>query len=126
MGDEPTPPAVRPWFRERVLKTAADAVSAERLDDLRAFCEGDEDVAAGYVCSVEQSKDDSTWNVLRFAVKLLFPVDAPGDSRDVSQKFAKQFHERHQELMGEVGLRVLADRAVPAWDKNALRLFARR
>jgi hypothetical protein len=96
------------------------------LDDLRAFCEGDEDVEAGYVCSVEQSKDDSTWNALRFEVKLRFPVDAPGDSRDVSPKLAKQFHERHPELMGEVGLRVLADRAVPAWDKNALRLFARR
>lgn len=94
------------------------------MDALRSFCEEADSVEAGYVCLVERRREGAQpETALNFCMKLTTPVDAPGDSREQSRALARRLHELHPELMRELGSRVMADRAVRAWEKYALRVF---
>ena len=111
-------------FRERLLRTAPDVVPVEYVDSLRAFCREAETVEAGYVCAVERWREGAEpETALRFCMKLTTPVDSPGDSREQSRELAIRLHELHPELMHDLHCGVLADRAVPAWERYALRVF---
>ena len=126
MGDEPRALPLPPGFRERLLQTTPDVVSSDEVDAMRAFCAGEGAVEAAYVRSVERTRDDKTWSAVRFAVTLTDPVDGPDDSRSLSLELATRLTDRHPVLIRELGICVLADRAVPAWEKNAVLVFTRR
>jgi hypothetical protein len=123
-GDGTAPPG--PFgFQEHLLTTSSDVVPDECVERLRAFCDAEEAVETAYICAVERQRDEAAWKALSFAVKLTSPVDGPDDSRAASLGLATRLKGLHPELMRELGFGVLADRAVPAWETFALRIFAR-
>jgi hypothetical protein len=119
------PPTPSP-FRERLLPTPANALDAVSLAALRMFCEQSHEVEVAYICASKRERDgEEPVQGLRFSVRLTTPVDQPCDSRDASHALAKRLAQSQPELMQQLGCGVLADRAVPAWDKNGLRVFSR-
>jgi hypothetical protein len=60
---------------------------------------------------------------LRFSVKLSWPVSSQDEMQQASIRFLRSLGVSHPQLIRELGLTVLTDRAVPAWEKNGLRIF---
>jgi hypothetical protein len=113
-------------FRERLLPKPANALDADALIALQTFCRESPEVAAAYVGVTEREYEGKQpEQVLRLKVRLTWPVDLPGDSRDASLALAHRLAHSQPELMRQLGWGVLADRAVPTWDKNALHVFSR-
>jgi hypothetical protein len=109
------------------LPTAAHALPEDAVEALRAFCDGSPGVATGYVCAIERKRaGEQPSRGLSFCVKLTTLVGAPGDSGEANRLLAQRLARSHPELMQQVGCGVLADRAVPAWEQHALRVFARK
>jgi hypothetical protein len=79
------------------------------------------------VCAIERRREgEQPTRGLSFCVKLTTPVGAPSDSSEATRLLAQRLARSHPELMKQVGCGVLADRAVPAWEQYALRVFARQ
>jgi hypothetical protein len=126
MNGSPLPPQLQPGFRQRLLPTPAGSVPAEYAETLRAFCATVPEIEAAYVCAVENVYDGAEpVQALRFCAQITSPVDTAADSQAVLAAIAPRLAEAHPELMRELGCGVLADRAVPAWQEHALRVYAR-
>ena len=59
----------------------------------------------------------------RFIVKLAQPIAGPDDARSETRAVCDRFIREHSDLARELGVGVLADRAVLAWDKNAQKVY---
>jgi hypothetical protein len=104
--------------RERLLETPLERVPAGTADALAAFCADRPEVRRAFLCEVERTVEgEEPTRGLSFAVDLTWPVAEPEDSRGVSPLLASALVERDPELVREVGVAVLADRAVPAWQR---------
>ena len=126
MNGSSLPPQLRPGFRQRLLPTPAGSVPAEYAETLRVFCATVPEIEAAYVCAVENVYDGAEpAQALSFCVQLTQPVDTAADSRATLSAIAPMLAELHPALMRELGCGVLADRAVPAWQEHALRVYAR-
>jgi hypothetical protein len=129
MDNMPSPAPLPAPYRERLLahlQTEPESVSHETVETLRSFCAESPEVEAGYICAVEverEGKDPERKR--RFCVKLSVPIVKAGDGGDAPRLLAQQLAESHPELMKELGCGVLADGAVPAWEKHAFRIFSR-
>lgn len=60
---------------------------------------------------------------LRFAVKLTWPVSSRDEMREAPIRFFRSLRASHPQLIRQLGLAVLTNRAVPAWEKDGLRIF---
>jgi hypothetical protein len=113
-------------FQQHLLDTSAEDVPPSVRTALRDFCEATPEAQAGYVCRVERVRDGADpERELHFAVKLARHVDRPDDARADSLAVLTRLRERDVELAKDVGLTVLADRAVPAWEAKGQRIFIR-
>ncbi len=98
------------------------------LPDVRrklcAFCADADEVEAGYVCRVEWLYPGSEPEErLSFAMKLVVPVTDRGDARAEQEAVVSRFIGEHPDLAATLGVGVLADRAVRAWEMNAQRVY---
>jgi hypothetical protein len=119
-------PPLPPPFQERLLPTEASAIDAATAEAIGAFCEESPEVEAAYVCFTERTREGAEpERVLRLSVKLLSPVDTPEDTRTLSQQLVQPLSRGHPELMRRLGYGVLADRAVPAWERYGVKVFSR-
>ena len=76
------------------------------------------------MCRVERVWPDATTEQrLSFMVKLTKPVSRPGDGHPESDAVVTRFIDQRPDLAAALGVGVLADRAVPAWDKNAQKVY---
>lgn len=117
------PPEALEPHQQRLLPTTPEDVAKVRAE-LRAFCSGVPEVDAAYVCRVER-----VWpgreprQSLQFIVKLAQPIAGPDDARSQTRAVCDRFIREHPDLARELGVGVLADRAVHAWDKNAQKVY---
>ena len=115
-----------PPLREHLLPTDATAVDAATIAAIRAFCEESPEIDAAYVCSAERERAGAApERVVQLAVKLSSPVSEPEDARAQSRQLAHRLSHDYPELMRRLGYSVLADRAVPAWEHYAVKVFSR-
>lgn len=76
--------------------------------------------------SVEQVwPDGKATERLSFMLRLDMPVRERGDGRPELFAIANRFAVEHPDLAGTLGIGLLADRAVTAWEKNAIAIFRR-
>ena len=95
-------------------------------DALSGFCATSPEIDTAYVCRVERIWPDArTDQRLSFIVKLTQPIREPDDAQSEQRAVCDRFIRQHPELARELGVGVLADRAVPAWDKNAQKVYER-
>ncbi len=122
MGPIP-PEAFRPHQR-RLLPTAPEDVSPSVHETLSLFCADAPEVEAAYVCRVERVwPDREPEQALSFAIKLTTPIREPGDAQPEQRFLSDRFIRQNPDLARELGVGVLADRAVPAWEKNAQKIY---
>jgi hypothetical protein len=111
-------------FREQLLQTETNAVAPETVDVIQAFCRASPDVEAAYVCAAERiSEGEEPIRVLVLA--LAIPVDGRGDSDATTFELTRRFSREHPDVMRRLGLRVLTDRAVPAFEHYGVRVYRR-
>lgn len=123
MGTIP-PEALRP-HRRRLLATAPEDVSPSVRETLSVFCAAAPEVEAAYVCRVERVwPDRKPEQTLSFAMKLTTPIREPGDAQPEKDAIRHRLIRQHPDLARELGIGVLADRAVPAWQKNAQKIYS--
>jgi hypothetical protein len=123
MGESPLPP-LPGGHAERLLTTSVEDVPAEYVAALARFCADAVDVECGYVGAVSIERDDGeSMRRLRFCVKLVTPVSEPHDSREAATALLARLSQSQPGLVRELGFGVMADRAVAAWDANALRVY---
>jgi hypothetical protein len=125
MGESRLPPL--PGGRvERLLTTSPEDVPAEYVAALARFCAGAVDVERGYVCAVKiERADGESMQRLTFCVKLVAPVSEPHDSRETAEALFARLSQSQPDLARRLGFGVMADRAVAAWEANALRVYPR-
>jgi hypothetical protein len=120
------PEALEPHQR-RLLPTTPDDVPPDVRDELGAFCADAPEVEAAYVCRVEL-----TWpgrepeQRLQFSLKLAQPVRERDDAQPEQRALFHRFIRHYPDLARQFGVGVLADRAAPAWDKNAQKVYTRQ
>ena len=124
---ETNPTGDRPAaHQQRLLATTASDVEPHVHDALNRFCAASSGVEAGYVCRVEQVwPDGKATERLSFMLRLDMPVRERGDGRPELFAIANRFAVEHPDLAGSLGIGVLADRAVAAWERNGVRVFVR-
>jgi hypothetical protein len=112
--------------QQHLVKTNPDEIDPEVSAVLDEFCASGREVEAAYLGRVEMIFPDGEraerW---LFMVRLAIPVKKPGDGRDELMTLANRFVAEHPDLVGTLGIGALADRAVPAWEQNAVRVFLR-
>ncbi len=119
------PEALEPHQR-RLLPTTPDDVPPEVRDELGAFCADAPEVEAAYLCRVERIwPGRESEQRLEFSVKLARPVREREDARPETRALFHRFIREHPDLARQFGVGVLADRAVPAWQKNAQIVYTR-
>jgi hypothetical protein len=112
--------------QERLLATSSDDVPVAMRDALREFCDGTSEIEIAYLCRVERSRPGAApQTTLQFAIKLARRVDGPDDAYAESVAVLTRLSEQHPDLAKELGLSVLADRGVGAWEAKAERVFDR-
>jgi hypothetical protein len=112
--------------QQRLLKTDPDEIDPHVRAALGEFCAFAPEVEAAYLCRVELTFPGGTQaERLSFTVRLSTPVNKPGDGSAELITLANRFVAEHPDLAGTLGIGALADRAVPAWEKNAVRVFVR-
>jgi hypothetical protein len=117
-------PQGQPSFVKQLLPTSLEMLPPILVDSLRAFCAGADEVEAGYVCLVRVDRADAERvERLEVAVKLKRSVAGPEDLRGASVVLAGELAKTHPNLARDVGLIVLADRAVLAWTKLGQRVY---
>jgi hypothetical protein len=115
--------ALEPHQR-RLLPTGPEDVSATVRDELHAFCADAPAIEAAYVCRVER-----VWpgrepeRRLEFSVKLAQPIQEPDDAQPEKRAVCHRFIREHPDLARQLGVGVLADRAVRAWDTHAQKVY---
>ncbi|HET8741427.1 MAG TPA: hypothetical protein VFM41_02300 [Gaiella sp.] len=120
------PPEALEPHQQRLLPTSPEDVAPTVRDELGAFCEDESEVEAAYVCRVERVwPGREPQQSLSFIVKLAQPIAGPDDARSETRAVCDRFIREHADLARELGVGVLADRAVPAWDKYAQKVWAR-
>ncbi len=123
MDETPLPP-LPGGHVERLLTTSAEDVPAQYVAALARFCAGAVDVERGYVCAVTIERGDGeSMRRLKFCVKLVAPVSEPHDSRDTAATLFARLAQSQPDLTRRLGFGVMADRAVAAWEANALRVY---
>ena len=121
-----SPPSLPPPFRERLLPTNEDAADRDVADAISRFCASSPEIEAAYVCSTERQREgEDPVTALRLAFKLCKPVDRSADSRQSHHLLLERLMRSEAGLAERLGCGVLADRAVPAWEKHGVRIFAR-
>ena len=111
---------------QRLLTTTADDVPDAMRDTLRAFCEATPEVESAWVCRIEsRAPGREAEERLRFAVKLKGRYDVPDEGVAGARLLMSRLSEPQRELIAELGLAVLADRAVAAWDAKAEMIYRR-
>jgi len=123
------PPLPSP-FREHLLPTEPDAIDGTTVDALRAFCEESPEIEVAYVCAAERTREgEEPEPVLRLSVKLAAPVDGSeaGRAERFEQEFPlfERFARARPDLARRLGFSVLADRAVPAFERNGVTVYRR-
>ncbi len=119
-------PPLPPPFREQLLPTDPDAIDASTADTIRAFCETAPEIEAAYVCSAERTREgEKPERVLRLSVKLVTPVDRPGDSSPTHFELVERFSRAHPDVIRRTGFGVLSDRGVPAFERYGLTVYDR-
>ena len=119
------PEALEPHQR-RLLPTTPDDVPPDVRDELGAFCADDPDVEAAYVCRVELIwPGREPEQRLQFSVKLAQPVRERDDAQPEQRALLHRFIRQHPDLARQLGVGVLAERALPAWQKNAQNVYTR-
>jgi hypothetical protein len=112
--------------QERLLETAAGDVPLVVRNAAREFCEVRPDVVKAWVCAVEWIEPGrKSEQRLRFAVKPGSPIDQRDEGSAATRRLMAELTGPEADLVAEVGLGVLADRAVAAWEAKAERVFAR-
>ena len=121
------PPEALEPHQERLLPTELGEVPADVRDELSAFCADAPEIEAAYVCRVERirpgHKPDQR---LQFMIKLAQPIREPDDAQPEKRALSHRFIRQHPDLARQLGIGYLADRAVPAWDKNAQKIYVRQ
>jgi hypothetical protein len=83
-------------------------------------------VERGYICRVERRVGGLEPETgLHFAVKLTTPIDSPRYGGVESRAVVERFSRLHGDLVESLGLAVLADRAVSAWEARGVKVFDR-
>lgn len=116
--------AIEP-HRRHLLPTGPEDVSATVRDELHAYCADAPAIEAAYVCRVER-----VWpggrepeRCLQFSVKLAQPIREPDDAQSEKRAVCHRFIREHPDLARQLGVGVLADRAVPAWEEHAQKVY---
>jgi hypothetical protein len=79
-----------------------------------------------YVCSVERTREgEEPERALRLSVKLVTPVDGSDDGHTQQIQLFERFALAHPDLARRFGFGVLADRAVPAFERYGLTVYRR-
>lgn len=118
---ESPPPAS---FQRRLIETTLDDLPPQLRDELAAFGEQTPEIERVYVCWVESVTEGlEPVRGLDVAVKLRQSVDTPEDAYDAARTVLTRFSRASPRLAEQMSIRVLADRAVPAWDAKALLIF---
>lgn len=121
------PPEALEPHQQRLLPTTPDDVPPDVRDELGAFCADAPEVEAGYVCRVERVRPGREPQAsLSFILKLARPISVPEDARSETRAVCDRFIRQHPRLARQLGVGVLADRAVPAWEKNAQKVYTRQ
>lgn len=112
--------------QQRLVKTDPDEIDPEVSAVLDEFCASESEVEAAYLGRVEMifpgGERAERW---LFMVRLAISVNKPGDGRAELMTLANLFVAKHPDLAGNLGIGALSDGAVPAWEKNAVRVFVR-
>ena len=112
--------------QRRFIKTDPDEIDPHVRASLGAFCASAPEIEAAYLGRVEMTFPDcertERWS---FMVRLSIPVNKRGDGRAELMTLANRFVATHPDLAGTLGIGALADRAAPAWERNAVRVFVR-
>ena len=120
------PEALEP-HQQRLLPTTPDDVPPDVRDELGAFCAESPEVEAGYVCRVERVwPGREPQESLSFILKLARPISVPEDARPETRAVCDRFIRQHPNLARQLGVGVLADRAIPAWEKNGQKVYSRQ
>jgi hypothetical protein len=110
--------------RQRLLPTGPEEVPDTVRDELHAFCADVPTIEAAYVCRVERGwADREPERRLQFSVKLAQPIRQPDDAQSEKRALCNRFIREHPDLARQLGVGVLADRAVPTWDKHAQKVY---
>ena len=110
--------------RERLLPTSPDDVPTDVFDALTQFCGESPEVERGYVCAMLIERDEAEpERRLSFCVKLRSPVSEPQDSRHSALALLARLSTSHPEIARAHGFGVSADRAVAAYEANAVRVY---
>jgi hypothetical protein len=121
-----SPPPLPPSFHERLVATEVQAVDAETVEAIRRFCAASPEVDAAFVCFTErQHEGDELVTSLRLSFKLREPVNQPSDARASHLGLLSRLTSAEPDVAKALGCGVLADRAVPAWETNGVRVFSR-
>lgn len=129
----PAPPILRAIalppqspYREQLLPTYAESVDAAAAEATQAFCQASPEIEAAYVCLTERTRAGAEpERAFRLSVKLVSPVSASEDTRAASVQLVQRLSQTYPELMRRFGYGVLADRAVPAWERYGVKVFSR-
>jgi hypothetical protein len=114
-----------PSFREQLVPTEPNAVDVEIAERIQLFCRISPDVEAAYICAAERTHEgEEPTHELLLGVKLTIPVNGPGDSGTRTFELTRRFSAEHPDLLKRLGFRVLADRAVPAFEHYGLQVYA--
>jgi hypothetical protein len=121
----PSPP--KGGHVEQLLDTAPNDVPTDYAVALGRFCSVTPGVERGYICAVRIEREGvDPEDVLKFSMKLETPVSEPEDSREAALSVLKALSRSEPQLLRELGgVGVLADRAVPAWEARAVRVWPR-
>ena len=118
--------ALPPALRKMLLETSEDAIPPALADAIRRACSGDSEVEAAYVCSVAIERDGQPPEQrLELGVKLTRPIGNPRDLGESPARLLRELGTREPGLLQQVDLAVLADRAVSAWRRCGVRIYAR-
>jgi hypothetical protein len=94
------------------------------VDVLARFCAEAVNVERGYICAVSVERAGAEpERRLKFCVKLATPVREAQDSRAASLNLLTRLSELERHAVNELGFGVMADRALAAWEANALRIY---
>lgn len=113
-------------FREHLLPTEPAAVDDAAVEAVRAFCKESPEIEAAYVCAAMREREgEAPERVLRLSVKLVTPVDGSADGREEKLRLFERFADAHPDLARRFGFGVLADRGVPAFERNGVTIYRR-
>jgi hypothetical protein len=113
-------------FQQHLLATTDVDVPVRLRESLSDFCATCPEVENGYVCRVERRMaGNAPETTLRFAVKLTTPKHARSDDVTASRTLMQRFVRARRELAETLGLTVLTDHGVPAWEAHAVEVFTR-